>query len=132
MLFNCRIVVMTLALCTMMSCKQDASVIVELDVFSGRPNPKWEFPPDRTSTLLAWIKSQPEIKAEPAVRGLGYRGFILRTGEQSIRVYKGLIAVEDHGVTHSFRDTAGVEAELAVDARQRGYADLVTGAPGAH
>jgi len=64
------------------------------------------------------------------VPGLGYRGFVLHSGERSIRVYHGLIAVEEHGVKRTFRDTTNIEAELAVDARQRGYADLVPDAPG--
>jgi hypothetical protein len=124
------IVALTLAFCVMISCKQGANVEVELDVFSGKPNPKWELPPDQASNVLATIASEPEVKADVPVPGLGYRGFLLHSGERSVRVYHGLIAVEEHGVKRTFRDTTNIEAALAIDARQRGYADLVTGAPG--
>jgi hypothetical protein len=130
--FRCTcIVALALAFSDMTSCNQRGNMIVELDVYSGKPNPKWEIPPDRASNLLTSIGSEPETKADWSVPGLGYRGFILHSGDRSIRVYHGIIAVEERGATRTFRDSTNLEASLAADARQRGYADLVTAAPGA-
>lgn len=131
--FRCTTVLaLALAFCDMLSCNASVKVEVELNVYSGRRNPKWELPPDKGSRLLTSISSLPEEKADLSDPGLGYRGFILRTGDRIIRVYRGLIAIEDHGQKKVFRDTANVEATLADDARQRGYSNLVTDAPSAH
>ena len=113
------------------SCEKGGNLEIELDVYSGKPNPKWELPPEEASGLLKIIESAPEEKAEMNLPGLGYRGFILRSGKKTIRVYHGLIAVEDSGATRTLRDTGKVEAKLAADARQRGYAKLVADIPAA-
>ena len=105
---------------------------VELDVYSGKPNPTWEIPPDQASALLAKVGSQRDDKATMADPGLGYRGFILRSGDRTIRVYGGLIEIQDPHGTHIVRDSANLEATLAADARTRGYGNLVSGVSGAH
>jgi hypothetical protein len=64
-------------------------VLVELDVFSGRPNPRWELD-DRASQELRQLQSRltkaREAAAEPP--GLGYRGFLY--GDR-VRVYRGVV-----------------------------------------
>jgi len=127
--------ILVLTFCAVISCNgrnRGAKVEVELDVFSGKRNPRWELPPDQASNLLATIGSLSEVKAEAPVPGLGYRGFVLHSEARSIRIYHGLIAVDDHGVTRTFRDTTNIEAMLAADARKRGYADLVGDTPASH
>ncbi len=53
---------------------------VELDVFSGRENPRWILSADATRefiALLASLSPEQEETGEPPHGGLGYRGFIL-------------------------------------------------------
>jgi hypothetical protein len=56
---------------------------VELNIFSGRPNPTWALLNEQVIELLSKISSlKPtgQIYAEP---GLGYRGFTLRLEEEN-------------------------------------------------
>jgi hypothetical protein len=123
------IFVVFFAIATTASCEKGGNLEIELDVYSGKPNPKWELPPDEASSLLKTVESAPEEKAEMNLPGLGYRGFILRPGTKIIRVYHGLIAVEESGVTRTLRDKGNAEGKLAADARRRGYANLVADVP---
>ena len=94
---------------------------VELDAFSGRPNPRWE----TTSPLQEKLDSLSE-KTKPAPEpGLGYRGFIIHQGDKSVRVFSSRVTMERDGKSQTYRDTAGLEAELAKQARQHGYAGIV-------
>jgi hypothetical protein len=60
----------------MTSAEQELRITIEVDVFSGRPNPSWELSADEARTLLQMLdgaRSGP--RREPcAVPGLGYRG----------------------------------------------------------
>src|SRR4051794_36286568 len=67
---------------------------VELDAFSGRPNPKWTLTSEEADHLLREIQSLPETKDFPEPPDLGFRGFILHSGDRSIRVFGGRIVVE--------------------------------------
>src|SRR5216684_2250826 len=116
--------------CAMIACNKGGRVEVELDAFSGLPNPKWELPPDKASALLSKIASLSEEITEAPAPGLGYRGFVLRSGERSYRVYRGRVTMNEHGVSRTCRDTANIEAELATEARQRGYKAVVGDVPG--
>lgn len=129
------LVLHTLAGCNAAQNRQTAGgekVEVELDAFSGRRNPIWELTADQAKTVMAAIGSAPEADARVAAPGLGYRGFVLHSGEQSIRVFRGLISIEEHGKTRTLRDNANVEAGLAADARSRGYGEIVKGVPAPH
>jgi len=51
---------------------------VELDVFSGRPNPRWTLDDEHAKTVLAALKAEnPTTVPATAPARLGYRGFIL-------------------------------------------------------
>ncbi|HEX4961657.1 MAG TPA: hypothetical protein VF173_12510 [Thermoanaerobaculia bacterium] len=52
---------------------------VELDIFSGRPNPKWILTPNDERKMVDRIQSDPSlvIPASTRVGGLGYRGYII-------------------------------------------------------
>jgi hypothetical protein len=101
---------------------------VELDVFSGRPNPHWTTAADQIAPLLPGadvrLLTSP---AEPP--GLGYRGFLLtiasaETGIPTVfRIYSGVVSVSAGDERTSFVDEKGLEAWLLEDARQRGYGD---------
>jgi hypothetical protein len=98
---------------------------VDLDAFSGRPNPKWTISEHEASRLLTDIASLPEAKDVPHPPDLGFRGFILRSGDVVMRVYGGRVVVEGPGTPRVYRDTAGIERELIKDARKRGFEAIV-------
>jgi hypothetical protein len=100
-------------------------VEVELDAFSGRPNPKWMLSEEKASRVLEKIESLPEIKDAPHPPDLGFRGFVLRVGGQSIRVFGGCVVVQSAGMVKVYRDTAGIQNELSGDARERGFEAIV-------
>ena len=63
--------------------EQDTGATVELDVFSGRPNPSWTLTPAqgvKLRQLLRAVRDLPKAhkRGPPAEPGLGYRGLILR------------------------------------------------------
>ncbi len=55
-----------------------ASMRVEVDVFSGRPNPSWDLTAHEAKEFVALFQALPEYQGEGSVRdGLGYRGLIV-------------------------------------------------------
>ena len=111
--------------CAMIACGGRPSVEVELDAFSGRPNPKWTLSEEKASRLLKTIASLPEAKDAPHPPDLGFRGFVLRSGGRSIRVFGARVVIESAGLAKIYRDTAGIQKELAGDARERGFEAVV-------
>ena len=65
-------------------------MLVELDVFSGRPNPRWELdePASRGLRRLEAALS-PATHAPPEPPGLGYRGFVYSDAAGRSRAYGG-------------------------------------------
>ena len=65
---------------------------VELDVFSGRPNPCWELAESQGDELLQ-LQGQLELSrsggAEPPA--LGYRGFVYSDASGPVRAYRGCV-----------------------------------------
>jgi|SRR5262245_5774353 len=67
-------------------------MIVELDVFSGRPNPRWELDGDSAESLRRLIGGlPPTADAPPEPPGLGYRGFVFATERGPTRAYTGYV-----------------------------------------
>jgi hypothetical protein len=67
-------------------------MLVELDVFSGRPNPQWELDEPTANELRRIMGGLTATTNElPVPPGLGYRGFILADGSGQSRVYKGYV-----------------------------------------
>ena len=66
-------------------------MVVELDVFSGRPNPRWELD-DRASQELRQLQGRLTKAREtpPEPPGLGYRGFLYGDGER-VLAYRGYV-----------------------------------------
>ena len=55
-----------------------ATADVELDIFSGRPNPTWTLSDTQTASLLELVAGLPQSEAGAAPDHLGYRGIIVR------------------------------------------------------
>lgn len=73
---------------------------VELDIFSGRPNPTWDLDPDDTQKILEILSTLAPSQFPPAKNdGLGYRGFVLRPD-----------TVIDFDYTTVFRSTVTLQA----------------------
>src|SRR2546423_7111451 len=65
------------------------SALVTLDIFSGRPNPRWFLDDAATAELRDRIYRKPSIisAAPPGVAGLGYRGLEVRFETQGGPIY---------------------------------------------
>lgn len=98
---------------------------IELDAFSGRPNPKWLESPERAASVSRALSSLAEAPVRPEPGNLGYRGFIIRQRGLHARVYGGYVTVTTNGATRTFFDSAGLEPELIADASERGFADVL-------
>ena len=97
-----------------------APLEVELDIFSGRPNPRWVLPTDERDSLLNMVASLRDTAGPFPATGLGYRGFILRDSDREILVYRHLVRVKRGADENIYRDTAGLEERLAREAMRRG------------
>jgi hypothetical protein len=68
-------------------------MVIELDIFSGRPNPHWSVSEATAATLREIVASRPPASlAPPAPPGLGYRGFVCSDGADTWRVYRGFVS----------------------------------------
>ncbi|MEU1377569.1 hypothetical protein ABZ442_28510 [Streptomyces triculaminicus] len=66
-------------------------MLVELDLFSGRPAPRWRLDPGAAEEFRTLTAALPPAGTAPQPRtpGLGYRGFIVTDGEKVTRVFAG-------------------------------------------
>jgi len=88
---------------------------VELDLFSGRPNPAWVLSAADARTLQAMLESLSPRPALEQASGLGYRGFVVKistdTGEAAtVRAYKGIVR-QDIGALVAYRHDAERQIE---------------------
>src|SRR5258708_6876659 len=69
---------------------------VELDVFSGRPNPRWVLSSSQEIEWTIRLDSLPNAANRdlPELPGLGYRGFVVKATDQT-KVYGGLVKIND-------------------------------------
>lgn len=61
-------------------------ITVELDIFSGNPNPKWTLTPKEENELINRVMAEPSLTSPPkSAGGLGYRGFTISTDNAAKR-----------------------------------------------
>lgn len=106
-------------------------VSIQMDVFSGRPNPTWVLNLSESGELLNELSPLPEADKNEAVffDGLGYRGFIISVRDELkptpqpviYRVYKGFILSGEK----VFSDKNSVEKKLIEQAKNKGFADII-------
>jgi hypothetical protein len=103
-----------------LTANDDAPILVELDIFSGRPNPRWPLS-GREAQGLRDLHSGLPLGPDrvPAPPGLGYRGFTYDVNGASWRAYGGHVTRSD-GATAS---EPSVERYL-LGLLPRPYADL--------
>ncbi|KQS48110.1 MULTISPECIES: hypothetical protein [unclassified Sphingomonas] len=65
---------------------------VELDIFSGRPNPVWELDAPGSTALVTRLASLSEhAPGAVELQGLGYRGFVFHSETHTGRAWRGFI-----------------------------------------
>ena len=83
---------------------------MELDIFSGRPNPEWELQEHEAAELESIIERSTPWQGKVDPPGLGYRGFIVYL-PNPVRVYKGQIFNERTGSQNRLADI-GIKLDL--------------------
>ncbi len=83
---------------------------VELDIFSGRPNPEWELQEHEVAELESIIKRSSPSQGKVDPPGLGYRGFIVYLPD-TVRIYKGQIFDERDWSDNRLADV-GIKLDL--------------------
>ncbi|HET8844725.1 MAG TPA: hypothetical protein VFN35_24855 [Ktedonobacteraceae bacterium] len=101
---------------------------IELDVYSGRPNPNWiPTAPERTEIGQHFqnLTALPTLPAVPD--NLGYRGFLIHypDGTIEVRVYHGTIFITRAGHTDAYQDSHALENWLKEQARVHGEGDIL-------
>lgn len=86
----------SLALVTFFGCYASNSTAVkmqvELDVFSGRPNPYWNLTPQETNEFVRLFQALPPNKEQGSIKeGLGYRGLIVTNNTKSLEDYNRIV-----------------------------------------
>jgi hypothetical protein len=77
-----------------------AGAEIEVDVYSGQPNPRGTLTAAQTAELLAAVQAAPLADPPIGAPGLGYRGYVVRpVGGPTLRVHGGLIRDESSGET---------------------------------
>ena len=78
---------------------------VELDIFSGMPNPTWILRNGDTDSFLKQFAALPQTSATELSGNLGYRGFIVQCTQgantQFIRIQNGTVQISE-GVTNVY------------------------------
>jgi hypothetical protein len=103
---------------------------VELDVFSGRPNPSWQATPDEAREVIEKLAGLVRVDgAEPPRAVLGYRGFRLALGADPDRrryeVGSGLVVAHPTAGTFAVLRDDGLEDLLLAHARRHGQDELL-------
>jgi hypothetical protein len=102
-------------------------VEVQIDVFSGRPNPCWTLRGESVRALEQALGSlQPDSARQPP--GLGYRGMVVVSPGLELRAFDSVLTLRRGGTETSFRDTGGLESRLLAQAREHGFGELLSGA----
>lgn len=104
-------------------------VRVEIDVFSGRPNPSWALSPAEAGDLAARLRDLPR-EGRPRPR-LGYRGFVVHRPDPRggswpwLHVGGGAVEVFAGAGRGCYRDVAGIEEWLVALADREGFGALL-------
>jgi hypothetical protein len=98
---------------------------VELQVFSGRPNPKWVMSGAQATDMLKRIRSLRTAANEVRAPDLGFRGFIVRYAETVCCIYRRRVTLTVASAKRTYQDTTGVESALRQQAVRRGFQSLL-------
>jgi hypothetical protein len=106
---------------------------VELDMFSGRTNPRWTLGRAEAIALADRLRNLPlrsdTQRTEPP--GLGYRGFVVHNDAlefglpRQLRVYRGITDLTTTGEAAQYDDAHGAEMFLSEQARELSYSTML-------
>ncbi len=101
-----------------------------LDIFSGRPNPRWTLSDEQVNDLQARLRTLPE--ASPvAPPGLGYRGFLVTNPSNDdrlpgqLRAFASVVAITTAQATNYYQDANNIEEWLIEQARSREHGEVI-------
>lgn len=81
---------------------------VELDIFSGNPNPAWVLSEADGVIFQKKLAMLPRASAKELFDNLGYRGFIVKvineTEESLVRIQNGTVQLSQNGTNLYYRD----------------------------
>lgn len=83
---------------------------VELDVYSGRPNPSWELSEKQGEEFIKRLRALPKADSGSVRDGLGYRGLIVDGLDESVAGFRrvvlssGVVLGRGAGRDKAFRD----------------------------
>ncbi len=106
---------------------------IEIDIFSGRPNPSWMLGPAEAEELMTHLRQHrlpPSDDPQPQL-GLGFRGFVLHQTDAYGRMHPwlwvggGTISVLTGSARRNFCDIVGLEDWLVELAKRAGYGALL-------
>jgi hypothetical protein len=86
---------------------QMTAVEVEIDIFSGMPNPTWTLSEADAAVFLSKLSGLQETAARPRSTKLGYRGLVVRIpqqGDREIYIQNGVIELSDQTSLTFFLD----------------------------
>lgn len=89
---------------------QVEQIQVELDIFSGNPNPMWFLAETEVVTFTEMLATLAPAPASDVDDGLGYRGFLItmtgstQSAPTTIRVYNGIIQRAEDATTTFYSD----------------------------
>jgi hypothetical protein len=102
---------------------------IELDVFSGQPNPAFEIRKDEFESILDRIRKQRELHNATLFDGLGFRGIVLSGLDSEAVIQKNAIRVRSSTGVRYFESNADIISrafDLFKKHDQQGkYQDLV-------
>ncbi len=103
---------------------------IELDVFSGRPNPSWVLTPAESEEIVMRLRRLASAAMPTAPAPLGYRGFILHRSEGGgerpwAYVTPGVVRMAHAAGGRALTDSEGIEEWLRQQAIARGYGSLI-------
>ena len=85
-----------------------ARVEVELDIFSGNPNPTWILSDSEGVFFLKRLAMLPKASAKELSTNLGYRGFIVRvtngTEKSFVRIQNGTVLLSQDDISVFYSD----------------------------
>ena len=83
---------------------------VELDIFSGMPNPAWTLTEFEADSFVQQVTALPQDQARDLAGNLGYRGFIVQctqgTGTRVVSIQAGIVKITEGATTAHARDEA--------------------------
>ena len=104
-------------------------MIVELDVFSGRPNPSWGLSEEQVMEVLELFKNLPPADKLPQETGLAIVALYFESRPSgwiaaTYCIFRGIV-IMTNSHEQSYGDVHGIEHRLLLQAAQQGYKDIV-------